>query len=71
MTPDGGTRPSLHTYGPEFGYTLATGRLFCDFPAFQEYASDLLDRPLMTHEFADAKVWDELREAFEAAVTAE
>lgn len=60
---------TLHTYyGPEFGYTLATGRLFCDFGAFQEYASDLIGRPLMTHEFADRAVWDELRETFEAAI---
>ena len=27
------------------GYTLATGRLFCDFSEFQRYAEELLGRP--------------------------
>lgn len=60
---------SLDTYGPEFGYTLASGKLFCDFAAFQEWCSDLIGRPLMTHEFADEKVWADIREAFEADVS--
>jgi len=60
---------NLDTYGPEFGYTLATSRLFCDFALFQEWASDLVGRPLMTHEFADAAVWEEVRAAFEEHIS--
>ncbi len=68
MPTEPGFAASLSPYGPEFGYTLATGRLFCDFGLFQEWASDMIGRPLMTHEFADKAVWDELREAFEQEV---
>jgi hypothetical protein len=50
------------------GYTLATGRLFCDFADFHAYAERLLGRPVWTHEFADAELWRDLREAFEAYV---
>lgn len=57
----------LSTVG--IGYTLATGRLFCDFPEFQKYAEHLLDRPILTHEFGEKHLWDELRAAFEWMVT--
>jgi hypothetical protein len=50
------------------GYTLATGRLFCDFAVFQSYAERLLGRPILTHEFATKALWTELREAFEVEV---
>lgn len=50
------------------GYTLATGNLFCDIGAFKEFASELLARPVMTHELADPDVWRELRDAFELEV---
>ena len=51
------------------GYTLATGRLFCDIGAFHEYAEQLLARPMLTHEFADRALWNEMRERYEALVT--
>ena len=47
------------------GYTLATGRLFCDFAEFQRWSEALLERPILTHEFADETTWSELRTAFE------
>lgn len=47
------------------GYTLATGRLFCDIAAFHAYAERLLGRPIWTHEFADEDLWRELRDRFE------
>jgi hypothetical protein len=50
------------------GYTLATGRLFCELSDFHKYAEDLLQHPILTHEFADRKTWDKLREAFEIRV---
>lgn len=50
------------------GYTLATGKLFCDLPEFQKWAEALLERPILTHEFAGEAMWDELRVAFETAV---
>ncbi len=46
------------------GYTLATGRLFCDVSEFHSFAERLLDRPIFTHEFADDELWDELRSTF-------
>jgi hypothetical protein len=51
------------------GYTLATGRLFCTLASFQEFAEQLLARPVLTHEFADAALWDEMRERYEALAT--
>ncbi len=47
------------------GYTLATGRLFCDMAEFHAFAERLLERPVFTHQFADRVVWDEMREEFE------
>jgi hypothetical protein len=51
------------------GYTIATGRLFCDMKMFQKTAEAILGRPLMTHEFADPAVWVELRSRFESLVS--
>ena len=50
------------------GYTLATGRLFAPMDEFHPFCEELLDRPILTHEFGDSHVWAELREAFEARV---
>lgn len=50
------------------GYTLATGRLFCDVNRFHAHAEAIMGRPVLTHEFADEDTWTELRERFEAAV---
>lgn len=50
------------------GYTIATGRLFCSMVTFQETCEWLLDRPLMTHDFADPVLWAELRDSLENAV---
>jgi hypothetical protein len=52
------------------GYTLATGRLFCPISDFHEYAETLLGRPIHTVEFADKKLWAEMRETFENCVKA-
>ena len=51
------------------GYTIATGRLFCDFGAFQRYCEALLGEPVLTHEFADKALWKRLREACEEDLT--
>lgn len=50
------------------GYTLGTGRLYCDVSAFHAWAEELLERFIFTHEFGGQAVWDELRAAFEFAV---
>jgi hypothetical protein len=50
------------------GYTLATGRLFTRFADFHAAAERLIDRPILTHEFASTELWDELRGAFESQV---
>lgn len=52
------------------GYTLATGRLFCDFGEFHAYAERLLGTPILTHEFADIRTWERLRANFELQVLA-
>jgi hypothetical protein len=58
----------LDTVG--IGYTLATGRLFCNWIGFTFWAEDVLGRPILFHEFADSETWDELREAFESLALA-
>ena len=58
------------SYGPEFGYTLSSGRLFCDFARFQEWTSRIVGRPLMTHDFATVEIWDEMRAAYEEEILA-
>ena len=50
------------------GYTLGTGRLYCDIAEFHAFSERILGRPILTHEFASKEVWNELREAFEASV---
>lgn len=50
------------------GYTLATGRLFCDFHEFHSYAEKLIAQPIMTHEFGDQATWDKLRARYESLV---
>lgn len=48
------------------GYTLASGRLFCNFGDFQLWCEKLLGRPIFTHEFASETLTEELKDAFEA-----
>ena len=48
-----------------FEYTVATGRLFCDFAVFQSEAESLLGEPIYTHEFGKPEVWERLRAAME------
>lgn len=48
------------------GYTLATGRLWADVAKWHKFAEGLLDRPILTHEFASEDLWAELRRRFEA-----
>ena len=36
--------------------------LMCDFSDVQEYIEEKLGRPLWTHELADKRAWDEIRE---------
>ena len=57
----------MHREG--FGYTLATGRLFAPMDKFHEWAEALMARSILTHEFADEALWDEMRERFEALFT--
>lgn len=58
--------PATATQDVGIGYTLATGRLYCDIAEFQRFAEGLLGRSIWTHEFADQMLWTELRQAFEA-----
>jgi len=48
------------------GYTIATGKLYCDFQRFHEFAEHLLRRPVYTHEFAERHIYVELRQALES-----
>lgn len=59
---------SLLEFGPGVGYTLGTGRLFCEMGEFHRFAEAVLGRPILTHEFGSSKVWQEVREAFETHV---
>jgi hypothetical protein len=54
-----------------FGYTIASGKLFCPMDVFHVYAEKLLGRPILTHEFGDARTWRQLRGAFEEAALKE
>jgi hypothetical protein len=63
-------RDSLFNDGARIGYTLATGRLLCPIADFHAFAETLLDRPILTHEFADQRTWAELRQVFEAQTKA-
>ena len=55
---------------PEFAYTVATGRLFMDVSQFHEQAEALLERPILTHEFAEERTWATMRENVEAHLAA-
>jgi hypothetical protein len=39
-----------------------TGFLMCDFNDMHEYIEKKLGRPVLTHEFANKIIWDEIRE---------
>lgn len=40
-----------------------TGVLMCDFPDVHKYIETKLNRPVFTHELADARVYDEIKKA--------
>ena len=40
-----------------------TGVLMCNFGDVHEYIEKILGRPVWTHELADEKVWNEIKEA--------
>lgn len=46
-----------------FGYTVATGRLFLPFEEFHKRAETLLGRPILTHEFGEERVAEDLKAA--------
>lgn len=64
----GGLSLSPEWNGAAIGYTLASGRLFCDVAEFHRFVEELLGRPIWTHEFADEALWIEMRARFEGAV---
>ena len=39
-----------------------TGFLMCDFGDVHEYIEKKLGRPILTHEFADKSIWEEIME---------
>ncbi len=39
-----------------------TGVIMCDFDIFQKYITEVLDRPVWTHELAFPTTWNELKE---------
>lgn len=43
--------------------TAYTGVGACPMDIFQDYAENILGRPIMTHEFGDKEVWAELKAA--------
>lgn len=43
-----------------------TGYLMCDFADIHEYCEKLLGRPIFTHEFADQRLFDQIREKSKA-----
>lgn len=55
----------METMSPGFAYTIATGNLYCSFSELHEGAEALLGSPIFTHEFADQRLWQELRSALE------
>ena len=41
------------------GVAMLTGDKF---PIFHKYIEDLMGRPVFTHELADEKIWDQIKE---------
>ena len=41
--------------------TAYTGTLLCDFSDFQDFASEIIGRPIFTHEIAHEEILEELR----------
>ncbi len=39
-----------------------TGVLMCDMGDLQQYIQEILGRPVWTHELAEHRVWDEIKE---------
>ena len=54
-------------YEEALGYTLGTGRLFVPMDVWHAWAERLLGRPILTHEFAEEALWNEMRTIFEEA----
>ena len=48
------------------GYTIGTGRLFCEVDKQQKFAKEMLNRPVYIHEFASTRFWADFRDATEA-----
>ena len=42
-------------------FTAQTGVLFGDFSWFHQYAEEVLERPVWTHELSNPDIWDELK----------
>jgi hypothetical protein len=42
--------------------TAFTGKMIGSFSDFHEYAEEILERPIMTHEFGWPDVWEPLKE---------
>lgn len=56
--------------GEGFGYTLATGKLYCPIDEFHQRAEQLLGRPIWTHEFGQHDIWEQLRTIWEGEAVA-
>ena len=48
--------------------TLFSGKLYCDFGDFHEFTEKLLDKPILTSEFADRKLWNKLKKIYLADI---
>jgi len=53
-------------WGIGIGYTLATNKCYTTFGQFHWYAEQLLERSILTHEFASKELWKELRKKYES-----
>lgn len=43
-----------------------TGKMACGFSKFHEDVEKRLGRPVFTHELAEKRVWEEIKEAYRA-----
>ena len=42
-------------------FTAQTSKLFGEFSWFHQYAEEVLERPVWTHELSNPDIWDELK----------
>ena len=63
--PDSGRDSAQDYWAVGFGYTVAVGNLYCPIDEFHRHAEQLLGRPILTHEFAEREVWEEMRRLIE------